>query len=90
MDHQHDRWTNTALDGKLDAKLQGLDPLGPGTTQSKNWRVCSNAKCKDVFWDARYTLCPSCRYIGQVGFYMGAVLAGACYVLWQVVQWLAR
>lgn len=37
---------------------------------------CANPRCREVFRGKAHPLCPSCRWIGQVGFAVGSLLAG--------------
>lgn len=45
-------------------------------------RRCRTRYC-DGWSDLRFGLCPSCRFIGKAGLFVGALLAGA-------VAWLLR
>lgn len=48
-------------------------------------RRCATPGCADIIGHARplIPLCPSCRYIGRVGFFLGGLLAGA-------IAWVIR
>lgn len=43
---------------------------------------CRNQRCQEWFkdddwWAWQTGLCPSCRYVGKVGFFLGGLIAGA-------------